>query len=267
MEFRFRDYQSILPFLRNRRRRFLKLVPDVADGLSRDSQVLDIGCGDGRIAVAVADKTHSQILAIDPSPDAVEATRQWVAEKRVEQFVETAESSWTRVDRGPYDKILAIHLLYHIERPTWTAFKQWALDRLSSSGTLIVVTTSKTAQLHNYFTDVKVIENMIRRSPSLEGPYGYYVFGEQFDDIIGDVVHHWYRTRFSIQWPFGKASLRHRDISEVEQAWMKLFSFVYRLPIQALREEFGGELRRRLEHANLDLRIEGRDVVHVLRKS
>lgn len=265
MQFEFRDYKSILPFLRNRRRRFLKLVPEVVTDLGRASRVLDIGCGDGRISAAIAGKARCHTLAIDSSPDAAEATRQWVAEKRLERYVETAHLAWERLDGQPYDRILAIHLLYHIDRSHWQKFADWALDHLSPGGWLVVVTTSKTAHLHNYFADVGVIENMVHRVQSLEGPYGSYVFGEEFHPLTNNA---WksYRTRFTVQWPFGRANLRHRDTAKVEQAWLKLFSFIYRLPVQTLREEFGGELRRRLEHANLDLRIEGRDVVHVLNK-
>lgn len=269
MTFQFADYHSILPFLRSRRATFLDLVPDAAEGLGRSSTVLDVGCGDGRIASLLARKTKCQILAIDDSPAAIEATVFRVAEDRQEKFVRIEQASWTDLTDCTFDTILAAHLLYHIDRAEWPNFIESMVSRLNPGGRLVLVTTSMKSELHNYFVKANIVRNMVKRHSGLEDAYGAYVFGEDFNaNFSHSLRSKFYRTNFSIKWPFDKPSKTSDQQLELQSAaWTKFFSFMYRLSPQTIMTEFGGMLRERLVRANMKLEIEGGDVVHVITKS
>lgn len=266
MTFRFADYRTVLPFLRNRRRTFLDLVPEVAEGLDRSSSVLDVGCGDGRIASLLARRSKSQILAIDDSEAAIDATALTIAEARQEKFVRIEMASWTALTSCTFDTILAVHLLYHIDNSEWLTFINSMLSRLNPGGKLVVVTTSKKSQLHNLFATADVIKNMVKRQTSLEDAYGAYIFGEDVSDVLGATFSSKsYRTQFTIKWPFKKPRENiEQQLDEHSAAWVKFFSFMYRLPPQTILTEFGGLLRDQLLRANMKLTIEGGDVVHVI---
>jgi SAM-dependent methyltransferase len=266
MTFRFADYRTILPFLRNRRRTFLDLVPEVAEGLDRDSSVLDVGCGDGRIASLLARRSKSQILAIDDSEAAVDATELTIAEAHQEKFVRIELASWADLTTCTFDTILAVHLLYHIDREQWLTFIDSMLARLNPGGKLVVVTTSKKSELHNIFASADVVRNMVKRQASLEDVYGDYIFGEDVTAALGAAFTiRSYRTRFPIKWPFKKPRENvEQRLDAHSAAWVKFFSFMYRLPTQTVITEFGGLLREKLVRANMKLTIEGGDVVHVI---
>lgn len=266
MSFKYRDYKAILPFMRSRRSGFDKLVPHILEGLDKESSVIDVGCGDGRIAALVASKTKCRVSAIDTSPDAVADTLSFIADRKLEKYVDVSHLSWEHADTQSYDKILAIHLFYHLDSRVWPEFLDWALKHLNPGGQIVLVTTSATSELQNFFVSNNIIRNMVDRKSSLESAYGNYIFGEDVENILDFDTAIRYRTEFTISWPYSAPSLKFKEDYEIEYAWLKLFSFVYRLSPQLIKEEFGPILEERLASKDMKLTIQGGDLVHVITK-
>ena len=74
-------------------------------GKLRPGRVLDVGCGAGGLAVALAERGWD-VLGIDLAPKAIAAARAVAAERGVSAQFETADAStWT--PRGTYDLIVS----------------------------------------------------------------------------------------------------------------------------------------------------------------
>jgi 2-polyprenyl-3-methyl-5-hydroxy-6-metoxy-1,4-benzoquinol methylase len=72
----------------------------------RGQQVIELGCGDGRLTVPVA-RTAAQVLAFDPDREAVDRARQGLPVELAER-VEFRAASGTEieVERGSFDLAL-----------------------------------------------------------------------------------------------------------------------------------------------------------------
>jgi ribosomal protein L11 methyltransferase len=73
---------------------------------SRGAHVLDVGCGSGVLAVAVARARGASVVAIDIDPLGVAATRANAARNGVAHLVEASTTSVTAID-GPFDVVVA----------------------------------------------------------------------------------------------------------------------------------------------------------------
>jgi ubiquinone/menaquinone biosynthesis C-methylase UbiE len=105
-------------------------------GLRRGERVLDIGCGTGRTAAALASSYGAQVVGVDPSAGMLAEARA----KGIEAHVGTAEALPCPDDR--FELALMQLVVQHVDRPR--AFAE-ARRVLTDSGRLVVVTTDPAA--------------------------------------------------------------------------------------------------------------------------
>ena len=85
--------------------------------ISRDSHVLDLGCGNGMYTVEIAKRTGCRFLGTDINPTYLKKGRELARGYGVEEMGEFVQSSWedmsTRVKENQYTHVLALgSLLY-----------------------------------------------------------------------------------------------------------------------------------------------------------
>lgn len=97
-------------------------------------RVLDIGCGTGRHAAALAERHGAQVWGVDPSPEMLA-----VAERRGTPHVEFARGRAEELpfQEGDFERALMFLVVQHVDRPQ--AFAE-ALRVLASDSRLVVVT-------------------------------------------------------------------------------------------------------------------------------
>jgi 2-polyprenyl-3-methyl-5-hydroxy-6-metoxy-1,4-benzoquinol methylase len=72
----------------------------------RDQQVIELGCGDGRLTVPVA-RDAARVLAFDPDREAVERARQALPANLAERVqYRVASGTEIQVERGSFDLAL-----------------------------------------------------------------------------------------------------------------------------------------------------------------
>ena len=78
-------------------------------------RVLDVGCGTGALARAIADGAQARVVAIDVDPDKIAEARARNAHPRVEYHVADATQE---LPEGPFDTVVLSNVLEHLdERP------------------------------------------------------------------------------------------------------------------------------------------------------
>jgi SAM-dependent methyltransferase len=103
----------------------------VARAVPRGARVLDVGCGTGRLSVALAEKEAARVWGVDPSPEMVEvASAKGVHAKRARAESLPFKRAW-------FDAVV-FHLVIHlVDRPA--AFAE-ARRVLAPAGRLAIVT-------------------------------------------------------------------------------------------------------------------------------
>jgi SAM-dependent methyltransferase len=167
--------------LGNALRQTIKLQSAGTDAL------LDIGCADGRLTQKIGSRFH-RITVFEPN-------------SLLFSLAESRLSNWSpRVDfrnaafpeptalSGPFDVIVASHVLYHLELEEWEKFFTSAANQLAPNGILIVV-------LWNKHSEARHLAELIDRNRWLCGA----------EDILGP------NPAFLI----GEAKLRVASVTEV----------------------------------------------------
>lgn len=101
----------------------VKVVERLIDEpLQRNTRILDIGSGDGRVSTAIADQVGCQVLGIDCSPARVEKANKRVDELglqfRAEYMVDDISNCGLYSNDSEYfDVILLFEVLEHLEKP------------------------------------------------------------------------------------------------------------------------------------------------------
>ncbi|HWS39048.1 MAG TPA: class I SAM-dependent methyltransferase [Actinoplanes sp.] len=96
-------------------------------------RVLDLGCGTGRLAIAMAGAGH-EVTAVDPAAASLDAARR----KPGAELVRWIEGSAEAVPAQQFDAaFLAGHVVQHLSDPEWTATLRVLRDVLVTDGRLI----------------------------------------------------------------------------------------------------------------------------------
>jgi ubiquinone/menaquinone biosynthesis C-methylase UbiE len=76
-----------------------KMALSFINGLSKDSKILDIGCGTGTQTLVLAQNTESKIIALDISPEMIEGVQDKINQYNLEGRIETVIAS---MDNMPF---------------------------------------------------------------------------------------------------------------------------------------------------------------------
>ena len=85
----------------------LNLVP-----LNSSSSVLDIGCGNGKIAEYISDLTGASVTGLDYIPEAIEQAKRRTASKKERLHFELADFTTTTDIKNSFDIILSVDTIY-----------------------------------------------------------------------------------------------------------------------------------------------------------
>lgn len=120
-------------------------------GGAQFSEILDIGCGDGSISIALLEQSR-QLTLLDISPEMLKKAKQNLPDKHVKE-VRFIEGDYRNLQGSTqqYDVVLAIGILAHIHDPA--AFFQTLQQVVKPEGYLILQFTGKDhllPQLHRW---------------------------------------------------------------------------------------------------------------------
>jgi ubiquinone/menaquinone biosynthesis C-methylase UbiE len=115
--------------------------------LTADSKVLEIGCGAGLLAVALA-KHGFRVHAIDPVEDMVKQARRHVVESGTSKLlsVDLGNVYSLPFEGGSFDLVVAVGVIPWLERPD-LAIQEMA--RVTRSGGYLLLTADNRARLNN----------------------------------------------------------------------------------------------------------------------
>ncbi|SDT63941.1 class I SAM-dependent methyltransferase [Actinoplanes derwentensis] len=96
-------------------------------------RVLDLGCGTGRLAIAMAEAGH-EVTAVDPAGAALDAARRKPGSARVQWI----EGSFEDLPSQSFDAALMTgHVVQHLSDPEWSGALRALRDALVTDGRLI----------------------------------------------------------------------------------------------------------------------------------
>ena len=116
----------------------------VREGDLRGRRVLEVGCGTGRLAAALAERAYAKVWAVDDSPEMLAVARER-APKGVAFKQARAEALPFR--DGWFDRAVAVLVVHVLDRPA--AFTE--LRRVLSSDGRLVVATFDPAHVRDYW--------------------------------------------------------------------------------------------------------------------
>jgi SAM-dependent methyltransferase len=93
-------------------------LDSLLDGLalSPDDRLLDFGCGNGGVALAIAERTGAHVTGIDLAEAAIEvAARRVPRQGRLRFFA--ADGDRFRAESGSFDGVVAVDSLYYLDHP------------------------------------------------------------------------------------------------------------------------------------------------------
>lgn len=90
-------------------------------GINENSSVLDIGCGNGKIAEYISDITGAHVTGIDYIPEAVEATRKRTASKSNRLSFQIGDIESPVEEEQSFDLLLSIDTMYFSDADTLLA--------------------------------------------------------------------------------------------------------------------------------------------------
>ncbi len=88
------------------------VVPQIAKWLSPDADLVDVGCGGGRLSVPLA-RYCRNVTAIDPSPAMLMELRSHLSDRGIGN-INVVESTWEDWPERATDVVLIAHLLYSV---------------------------------------------------------------------------------------------------------------------------------------------------------
>ena len=118
---------------------WLAKLPDVVQRLQDGGRVLDVGCGVGRVSVAIA-KTFPkcEVVGLDPDPESIRKARETAASAGVGDCIRFVAKTTRELDRNDgFDLITACDCVHDFSAPDRTLSEMRTL--LKPEGTLFVV--------------------------------------------------------------------------------------------------------------------------------
>jgi ubiquinone/menaquinone biosynthesis C-methylase UbiE len=116
----------------------------VGEGDLRGRRVLEVGCGTGRLAAALAERAYAKVWAVDPSPEMLAVAREraprGVAFKRARAEALPFKDGW-------FDRAVAMLVVHVLDRPR--AFAE--LRRVLGAGGRLAIATFDPAHVRGYW--------------------------------------------------------------------------------------------------------------------
>jgi 2-polyprenyl-3-methyl-5-hydroxy-6-metoxy-1,4-benzoquinol methylase len=123
------------PLTKGQRSAFQRFVMPFLDGISRDAEILDLGCGDGGLLAYLGDQgfTHSR---------GVDCSTEQVALARARGVAADVGSLFDVLAQRPasYDVIFAIDVVEHMTKPELARLGRLLIEALRPGGRLVIQT-------------------------------------------------------------------------------------------------------------------------------
>jgi len=118
---------------------WLKALPQVTDRLEAGARVLDVGCGAGRVCIAIAkDFPRTDVVGVDPDPESVRQAEAAATAAGVSGRIDFQVATTDDLAAGePFDLITACDCIHDFAAPQRTLEQIRAL--LKPDGTLFIV--------------------------------------------------------------------------------------------------------------------------------
>jgi SAM-dependent methyltransferase len=117
---------------------WLKTMPDVVERLERGGRVLDVGCGVGRVAIAIAAAfPQTEVIGLDPSAASIARAREAARTAGLEPRLRFVEGTTRTFADGAFDLIAACDCVHDFAEPEATLAELRALTK--PDGVLFVV--------------------------------------------------------------------------------------------------------------------------------
>lgn len=135
-------------------------------GVTADTRILDVGCGTGNYAVALAEKTRCEAWGLEPS----EGMRRAAQIRLPEGRVHTGRAERLAPTGGPFDLVFSVDVIHHVEDRA--AYHREAFRVLAPGGRFCTVTDSEEiirhrAPLATHFPETVDVE--LKRYPPMAG--------------------------------------------------------------------------------------------------
>jgi SAM-dependent methyltransferase len=115
-------------------KRFAKVYAPLA--VSKDTRVLDVGCGDGQFLYYLKTQGVTALEGIDSSADRLERCKRYVTPN-----VHTADAfRWLKEHRGQYDLVVCNHMVEHFADPQLYELLEGLTGAVAPGGRLVITT-------------------------------------------------------------------------------------------------------------------------------
>ncbi|MFH1559939.1 MAG: class I SAM-dependent methyltransferase [Chloroflexota bacterium] len=115
----------------------------------RGSRILDLGCGEGGVAIAIALR-GGEVTALDASPARIERMKVWASEHGVDVKGVAADALENGLPGGHFDIIVCNDFMEHIDRPQALAYE---IDRLLKDGGHLYLSNQNRLSIFGFLRD------------------------------------------------------------------------------------------------------------------
>lgn len=127
------------------------LIADILEGYTSvpGSKVLDLGCGEGGVAIAFALR-EANTTALDASPDRIHRMSVWASEHNRYVKGVVADAIETGLPDGQFDIVICNDLMEHVRQPQKLAYE---INRLLKVGGVAYLSAPNRLSLFGFFRD------------------------------------------------------------------------------------------------------------------